>query len=241
MTDKPTYEELLAKVAELEARPNADCPQKETAPFDPSKTVRLSQEIERRMEAEEHLRAIWENTSAGIVIIDAETHEIIDINPFACEMIGHVREEIVGRICHDFICPSCKTKCPITDLHQSVDNAERVLLTREGPVSILKTVVPVNIRNRKCLIESFVEITELKRAQRGQELLIRELQDKIAEVKTLSGLLPICSVCKKVRDDNGYWSQIEGYISKHSDLDFSHSICPDCAKTLYPEMKIYDE
>ena len=62
-----------------------------------------------------------------------------------------------------------------------------------------------------------------------------ELKKALAEVKTLSGLLPICSSCKKIRDDGGYWEQIEGYISKRSDAQFSHGICPECAKKIYPE------
>ncbi len=65
--------------------------------------------------------------------------------------------------------------------------------------------------------------------------MIRELQNALAQVKTLSGLLPICASCKKIRDDSGYWTQVESYISTHSDIAFTHSICPDCAKKLYPE------
>ena len=61
------------------------------------------------------------------------------------------------------------------------------------------------------------------------------LQKALAKVKTLSGLLPICANCKKIRDDKGYWNQIEAYIRDHSEADFSHSICPECAKNLYPE------
>ena len=64
----------------------------------------------------------------------------------------------------------------------------------------------------------------------------QELQASLDNVKTLRGLLPICSSCKKIRDDKGYWNQIESYISDHSDADFSHSICPDCVKKLYPEL-----
>ncbi len=63
----------------------------------------------------------------------------------------------------------------------------------------------------------------------------RELNQALAEVKKLRGILPICSSCKKIRDDKGYWLQIETYISEHSEAEFSHGICPDCAKRLYPE------
>lgn len=62
-----------------------------------------------------------------------------------------------------------------------------------------------------------------------------DLKNALLEVRKLSGFLPICSSCKKIRDDRGYWNQIEEYITQHSDVDFSHSICPDCAKKLYPD------
>jgi HAMP domain-containing protein len=62
--------------------------------------------------------------------------------------------------------------------------------------------------------------------------------ERTAEIKTLSGLLPICASCKKIRDDKGYWKQIEGYIMAHSDAEFSHSICPECAAKYYPNLKI---
>ncbi|MFH2057272.1 MAG: cache domain-containing protein [Pseudomonadota bacterium] len=66
-----------------------------------------------------------------------------------------------------------------------------------------------------------------------------ELKKTLDQIKTLKGLLPICAGCKKIRDDSGYWQQIESYISEHSDADFSHGICPDCIERLYPEL--YDE
>lgn len=77
------------------------------------------------------------------------------------------------------------------------------------------------------------EITERKTLEKEREVLITELQEALAQVKTLSGFLPICAACKKIRDDKGYWNQIEAYLSTRSDVQFSHSICPDCAKNLY--------
>jgi hypothetical protein len=73
------------------------------------------------------------------------------------------------------------------------------------------------------------------REARDRERLILQLQEALAQVKTLRGLLPICASCKKVRDDRGYWSQIETYIGHHSEAEFTHGICPECAKKLYPE------
>ncbi|MBU1545441.1 MAG: HAMP domain-containing protein [Proteobacteria bacterium] len=77
------------------------------------------------------------------------------------------------------------------------------------------------------------EITERKELEQEREKLIAKLQEALAQVKTLSGFLPICASCKKIRDDSGYWKQIESYLSDHADVTFSHGICPDCAKKLY--------
>jgi PleD family two-component response regulator len=63
-----------------------------------------------------------------------------------------------------------------------------------------------------------------------------ELQEALAKIKTLSGLLPICASCKKIRDDQGYWTQLEYYISEHSEAEFTHGCCPECMKKLYPEL-----
>ncbi len=74
------------------------------------------------------------------------------------------------------------------------------------------------------------------------EMALKEERDKLVkaltEIKRLSGLLPICAKCKKIRDDKGYWNQIEGYIQRHSDAQFSHAICPACAKELYPDLEV---
>jgi DNA-binding NtrC family response regulator len=79
-----------------------------------------------------------------------------------------------------------------------------------------------------------LEIAQRKSAEAEREMLIAELREALARVKQLSGLLPICASCKKIRDDKGYWRQIEAYIRDHSEADFSHGICPDCARELYP-------
>lgn len=69
-----------------------------------------------------------------------------------------------------------------------------------------------------------------------RQRLMTELQTALNHIEQLQGLLPICSECKKIRDDKGYWNRIESYISQHSGVEFSHGICPDCARKLYPEL-----
>jgi PAS domain S-box-containing protein len=85
-----------------------------------------------------------------------------------------------------------------------------------------------------------LQIEERKIVETEKEKLIVELKKALREVKTLGGLLPICASCKKIRDDQGYWNQLEHYIQMHSEAEFSHSVCPDCAKMLYPELGIQD-
>jgi PAS domain S-box-containing protein len=80
------------------------------------------------------------------------------------------------------------------------------------------------------------ENSERKKTEEEKEKLILELREALKQVKTLRGFLPICASCKKIRDDQGYWQKIESYIRDHSDLEFSHGICPECAKKLYPHI-----
>lgn len=79
-------------------------------------------------------------------------------------------------------------------------------------------------------------LTKLRRSERERGQVIEELELALAGVKQLSGMLPICSHCKKIRDDEGYWKQIEVYIATHSEMLFSHGICPDCAKKYYSDI-----
>jgi PAS domain S-box-containing protein len=79
------------------------------------------------------------------------------------------------------------------------------------------------------------DVTERDRAEAEREKLLAELQAALVKIKTLRGLIPICSSCKKIRDDQGYWTQLEVYIRDHSEAEFSHGICPECAAKLYPD------
>ena len=84
-----------------------------------------------------------------------------------------------------------------------------------------------------------VDITERKKEAIVREALIVELQKAMEKVRVLSGFIPICAACKQIRDDKGFWNQIEHYISEHSDAVFSHGICPSCAQKLYPGLGPY--
>jgi PAS domain S-box-containing protein len=127
--------------------------------------------------SEKRLRTILDSVQAGIMIINAETHVIVDANPSAIEMFGAPREQVIGSVCHNYICPAEEGQCPVTDLGQIVDKSERVLLTANGKwVPIIKTVVPVRLNGGKHLLESFVDITEQKRAEEALKKAYEELK-----------------------------------------------------------------
>ena len=218
MARKPDYKELELTIKELE------------------KQAAERNRVEGALrESEERLKTVLDTVQAGIVVIDPETHIIVGANTAAGKMFGAPRDQILRNVCHKYICTAEKGRCPITDLEQNFDNAEAVLLTAGGnEVPILKTVVSVTLAGQEHLLESFVDITERKQAEKERERLIGELQEALAKVKTLSGLLPICASCKRIRNDQGYWQQIEAYIRDHSEAEFSHSVCPECAKEFYP-------
>ena len=96
---------------------------------------------------------------------------------------------------------------------------------------------PLLDHQEKVIAEIYVlrDITARKRLEEERAELLQELQEALTQVKTLSGLLPICANCKRIRDDQGYWHNLEAYLAHHSDTEFTHGICPECMKKLYPD------
>ncbi len=140
--------------------------------------AQLKVEMARRAEIQEalrksesRLRAILDSVKAGIITIDAKSHQILDANPAALTMIRATREDVLNTTCHRFICPAEEGRCPITDLSNTVDNSERVLLDVSGEkIPILKTVATVEIDNYPLLVESFIDIRQLKKAIEDKEV-----------------------------------------------------------------------
>lgn len=85
-------------------------------------------------------------------------------------------------------------------------------------------------------VVTFIDISRRRTAEAERERVIRELQNAVAEIKTLRGILPICAGCKKIRDDNGYWQQVEAYVTQNTEARFFHGLCPDCLEKLYPDL-----
>lgn len=156
------------------------------------------------------------------------------------EFFGLNRQDIIGKSIHNI------TSEPLAELYH---NKDAELMNNPG-VLVYELEVDNDDNNVRHVvvhkatftkpdgktggfIGAILDITQRKKAEKEKEKLITELQEALDKVKLLSGFLPICASCKKVRDDQGYWNQIESYVRDHSEVEFSHSICPECAQKLY--------
>ena len=117
-------------------------------------------------ESRQYLATILATAQVGILVIDAESHVIVEANPRAVEVIGVSRDEILGSVCHRFICASEIGQCPITDLGLCIDCGERQLITARGDyITVVKTVAKITLRGRPHLVESFLDISDRKRTE----------------------------------------------------------------------------
>ena len=156
------------------------------------KNEKLKKEIRGRIKAEEALResearlkVILNTSQVGIVAIDMKERVILEANPKAVSLIGLPKDEIVGRVCHNFICPAQVGQCPVSDLDQPIDNSERVLVRPSGSeIPILKSAAPVIINGRPCLIESFIDISNLKKTEAELEAAIDRANRLAAEAQS---------------------------------------------------------
>ncbi len=199
--------------------------------------------LRRRVdERTETIRASLESTADGILVIDSSGRVSTSNRKFA-EM-WHIPESVLtmrdDRTLLDFVVGQLKDPDAflkkVRELYADKDAQSDDLIEFKDGRIFERHSEPQRIDNRNVgRVWGFRDITQSKRAQEERENLISELQQALSKVKLLSGLLPICASCKKIRDDRGYWNQIEGYIRQHSEAEFSHSICPQCLEKLYPE------
>lgn len=214
-------------------------------PFKPKElhiTIELSLYVAeldvQRRRAEKLISTILDSSIDGFWLIDMEGN-ILEINESYCRLMGYKAEELTGMNIRDLIIEESPEKTAdyiqqtrLKRSHQFETRHRR----RDGVVVDLEVSATFAQVDGGRIFTFFRDITERKQAEKERNQLIEKLQNALAEIKTLQGLIPICANCKKVRNDEGYWLQIEKYIQERSDVKFSHSICPACAKKLYPDL-----
>jgi PAS domain S-box-containing protein len=208
------------------------------------------QSEEELKESERRYQTLAENVHDMILVFDLNL-EPTYISPSVKYLSGYNVEEAMKHRLDQILTPeSYKRLIEIFEREISFERSgqkhgpgwsqtiEQEILRRDGATVWIEVTLNL-IYDEEGILKSIVgiarDITERKLAALEREQLLSELQQALANVKTLSGLLPICANCKKIRDDKGYWNQIESYISEHSEAVFSHGICPECTKQLYPD------
>jgi len=176
-------------------------------------------------ENENFQRSLLENIAVGIVIIDPATRKIESVNTFASALIGESAEKIIGRTCHQYMCPAQEHNCPVCDKGQEVDNSERILLrTDKSGINVLKTVKKIQIGGKEKLLESFVDITVQKKAERALQQSLQKWEAIISAspdgigVISLDGKLQLLS--EKLATMFGYSSEESKTMLGKSILDF---------------------
>ena len=129
-------------------------------------------------------KAIFERIQTGIIIVDPDTHTIVEANPIAEEILGSSKKELINRMCHGFICPAKEGTCPVTDQNTVITNEERVFINQNGEkVAVLKTVAKANINGKEYLVESFVDISDRKMADDRKVALIGFMNESVLRIR----------------------------------------------------------
>lgn len=197
--------------------------------------------------SEKYVRDVTASLSEGVYVLNARG-EITFMNPEAEALLGWSERDLINKNIHDVVhyrradgTPLLFEDCEMRKVIVSgrrFHSTDEVFIRKDGavfPVSVFGTPL---LENGAVVasVTAFRDISAIKQIEQERERLIADLQKALAEIKTLQGILPICSFCKKIRNDKGAWTHLESYISEHTNALFSHGLCQECAKRHYPEI-----
>ena len=200
-----------------------------------------------------------ESSKPEILIVDDRVENLIALetllSDFYVEFIRALsgNEALEKTLAHDFALMLIDVQMPEMNGFETVSFIRKINKSKHIPIIFISAIYSddfYKIKGVKAGAVDFITkpiipelligkvriFLELHKQKIERERLISELKEALNNIKTLKGLLPICASCKKIRDDKGYWSEVESYISLHSEVAFSHGICPDCMKKLYPDV-----
>ena len=176
--------------------------------------------------------AILEQMRDGVIVLDVHGR-IVDANPAAQWLLNVPVAGAIGNLGNQAL----RHWAELSEILRKGDVSETEVVLRfeeqEQHFEVRVAAFRDHKDGHKAWLINLRDVSEQRRAEIAREQTLRELQEVLAEVKTLKGLLPICAGCKRIRDDQGYWNQIEAYISTRSDARFTHSMCPECVEKFY--------
>lgn len=207
--------------------------------------ISLRKQAEAALERERRfLQNVFDAAADGLLVSDAHGL-VVRVNRRMLELLGRSEDMVIGRHPQEYMDregDTAESSSMIRELLNagSVRNYQAQCRTSGGgsiDVEINMVLMRDDSGDVTGSVSSIRDVSERREHERRREALLVDLQRAMETVKQLKGLLPICSECKKIRDDRGYWQRIDQYIAEHSEADFTHSICPECARKLYPGFK----
>jgi PAS domain S-box-containing protein len=221
------------------ARPGYSVPRRSFSSIMPRDTLFESEKD--LPQSDPRYRLLFENSMDGILLTSPDG-KILDASPSACRILGRTREQIIDAGRDGLIDTSDPNLPRLIEERQRHGRAHGELTARRAdgslfPFEFSSAVFSDSEGNqRTCII--FRDISPRKSAEAERERLIGELQEALRKVRVLSGLLSICAACKKIRNERGQWETLETYIRSHSEAEFTHGICEECLRNLYPESSL---
>ncbi|MFO7607503.1 MAG: PAS domain-containing protein [Desulfurivibrionaceae bacterium] len=181
----------------------------------------------------------FDYSPVGMAVYDY-TGQCIAANRSICEMIGGGRDQVLAQNYHRInfwkTCGLLYTAEKAVSSGKPATQRVSAISSFGKALSAKASLLPLKINGSDYLLLTFDDLSEIKKVEDEREEAIRILSKALEEIKALRSILPLCSFCKKIRDDEGYWEQVDVYIPKHLPADITHSICPDCLETNYPEL-----
>lgn len=189
---------------------------------------------------QQHLETIFRATQDVVMVLDGESQRIVFVNETVQRVLGYLPGAMIGQTLTTLLAGDDSEYLEEAQLVDGVYGPVRLRCAdgafRHADVTI--AVVPWD--GLPALLYSLRDVTERTQMEEERAQLIEDLREALATVKQLSGLLPICAGCKRIRDDDGYWATVEQYFSQHTEAKFSHGLCPKCRVELYPEYPVDD-
>ncbi len=180
-------------------------------------------------------RAVFDLSMDGLLIVDCETQIILQANRRVEMLLGYLPQELIGKPFTSLFSENTMNSKISSTVYDGVFRFE--FQKKDGSrIHLDLTVTTVSLDPKCGILVTLRDASEHIQAEKEKEKILQELQKALEKIQTLRGLLPICAYCKKIRNDQGYWEQVETYIKTHSLADFTHGICPDCMKKLEDEL-----
>jgi len=206
----------------------------------------LSKDLSREQEAFQKFDRIFRMNPALMAVSELSNQTFTDVNDAFLQTLGYSKEEIIGKSLSDLnVVANIKEQKQASKMlyeYGQIREIEMQVRTKQGDIRYgLFSGDIIENQGIKYSLTVMVDITERRQAEIELKKSIQELRIALSEIKTLRGIVPICANCKNIRDDTGYWGQVEAYVSKYTEAQFSHSICPECIPKLYPNLGIDED